>query len=457
MPEHELFGSCKYGLYPALGLLYIASALEEKGIPVRIVDAIAPPRRMSELLEILMEEKPTVIGISATSMQIRGAVQLASRLKEVFGNRVAICIGGNHVTVDPDFINRFPLFDFSVCGEGEITFPRLVNKIISGEEKIKGVFYGEPPMNLDRLPFPSRHLIDKRDYSEAEEGVAIQATRGCPFNCVFCCSLVMGRRVRFRSPKNVVDEMEMIGEDYHERFRFVDDTLTINKHHTLQLCTEMISRDINAKWSCSTRADCVDKYLLETMYKAGCEYIAFGVESGSERIRNEIVKKHLGDKDLSTAFRLCKEVGIETGCYLMMGFPNETKIELCQTANIGIELDASIIGVHLTQLMPGTELFAISVREGLVPHNIFDAYAKGELKAWPIYVPRTMSLNDMIKARRDAYRRFYFRPKVMLHRIGKDFKSMKALTGDIQMALQLFRRGASPAEPSEWNLTEDES
>lgn len=451
-PEHEVFGEHKYGLYPPLGLLYLAALLEQRGIQVNIVDIIAPPRKMNEAMEIILAEEPQVIGISATTMQIRGAVQIAEAIRSLRKN-VLIGLGGVHITSDPDFINRFPIFDFGLVGEGEITFPKLVGNILHGE-KPKGIFYGERATKLDDLPFPARHLIDKRNYCEEEEGVAILATRGCPFNCIFCCSIAMGRKVRYRSPENIVDEMEEIKDEYHGRFRFVDDTFTINKERAFRLCTEIIKRKLNVKWSCSTRADCVDESLLEIMHKAGCEYIAFGVESGSERVRNNIVRKNIMNKDIFRALRLCRKIGIKTGCYLMLGFPTETLEEMYQTVNISLKLDADIIGVHLTQLMPGTDLFLDAVKNGITTFDVFDKYARGELKAWPLYVPNGVTIDDMYEARKDAYRKFFFRPHFILQRLLLDLNSWQMLVNDVRMALHLFSRGASPAEPSEWCLEE---
>lgn len=451
-PEHEFLGGHKYGLYPSLGLLYLAAVLEQRGIQVKIVDIIAPPRKINEAIETIVAEEPRVIGISATTMQIRGAVQMAEAIRSLRKN-VPIGLGGVHITADPDFINRFPIFDFGLVGEGEITFPKLVSSILRGE-KPKGIFYGERANNLDDLPFPARHLVDKRNYSEKEEGVSILATRGCPFNCIFCCSIAMGRKVRYRSPENIVDEMEEIRDEYHGRFRFVDDAFTINKERAFRLCTEMINRKLSAKWVCSTRADCVDESLLEIMHKAGCEYIGFGVESGSERVRNNIVRKKITNKDIFGALRFCKKIGIKTGCYLMLGFPTETLEEMHQTVNISLKLDADIIGVHLTELMPSTDLFLDAVKNGIAAFDVFDKYARGELKAWPIYVPNGVTIDDMYEARKDAYRKFFFRPRFILRRLLQDLSSWHMLINDVGMASHLFSRGASPAEPSEYCLEE---
>lgn len=438
---------------PPLGILYLASALERNGIAVKIIDAVALSLDLNEITKIIDRENPRLVGISANTIQIRGANQLATKLKEEFGNEIVIGLGGVHETVDPKFVIRFPCFDFGLVGEAEITFPKLVRQVLSGET-VKGIYYGETPSNLDDIPFPARHLINKRHYfMPGEECALILANRGCPFNCIFCSSVALGRKVRYRSPANIVNEMEEIADDYNRNFWFVDDTMTVNRKHTLQLCDEIIRRKLDVTWSCSTRVDMLDRKLLEVMYKAGCKSISLGVESGSERIRRKIIKKNFGNEEIFRVFKLCKEVGIETDCFFMLGFPTETIHEIYQTVKICTRIDATgVIGVHLTSIMPGSDLFRYAIAEGVVPKNIFDRYAKGELKRWPIYVPKGLSLNDLRKARREAYRRYYFRPQFMFKRLVHILGSTHDLRRDVRMFLSLVRRGGTFGEASEWNI-----
>jgi len=434
---------------PPLGLLYLASTLEEQGIAVKVIDSVALRSRLDESIDLIKECEPEVVGISASSYQIRGSVQLTEKLREEFGDKIVICLGGPHVSADPEFIIRFPIFDFGIVGEGEITFPKLLNRIMKGE-RIKGIFYGERPINLDSLPFPTRGLIDKHLYFPlGHEYATILSNRGCPFNCIFCCSKVLGRRVRFRSPTNIVDEMEEIGDDYNWRFWFASDVMTLNKNETLKLCEEIRRRKIDPEWCCETRIDLVNENLLRRMWEAGCRSISFGVESGCERVRIQVIRKNITNEQIFKVFRLCREIGIQTTAYLMLGFPTETKEEMHETVNFGTKIHADMIGVHITQLMPGSDLFRLAVKEGVIPPNIYDLYTQGKLgNHLPVsYVPKTLSLEDMIKARRDAYKRFYFRPRFMLQRLVQDFGSWSSIKRDAQTALALYRRGKTAGEP----------
>lgn len=431
-----------------LGLLYLASSLSAIGVKVRVVDLNALRLGLNESVDLIGESKPQIVGISATSFQLRGAIQLAEAMREKFGNSVTIGLGGVHVSVDPDFINRFQIFDFGVGGEGEITFTSIVKKILSGE-KIRGVFSGEQPSNLDDLPFPARHLIAENKYFSGDKCATILAMRGCPYDCIFCSIKgLRGQKVRFRSQKNVVDEMETIVESGTRRFWFVDDTFTVNKNYAIGLCEEIMNRKLDVEWWCETRVACVDENILKIMGKAGCKQISFGIESGSERIRNNIIHKGFTNDQAIHAFSLCKKFGISTEAYLMVGFPTETAEDLCSTVNFSGQLGAKTIGVHIAQILPGSDLFKLALKEGKITSGVYDQYAKGELKgSLPAYIPEGLTLKDLQNARRQAYKKFYFNPKFIISRLAKDLHSFNGLKNDVNMALKLSSEGKTAAEP----------
>jgi radical SAM superfamily enzyme YgiQ (UPF0313 family) len=223
--------------------------------------------------------------------------------------------------------------------------------------------------------------------------------------------------------------------------------MTLNRKHTLQLCEEIITRKMDVEWCCQTRVDLVDESLLETMHRAGCKSISLGVESGCERIRNKIIHKNITNEQIFRAFQLCKEIDVRSSCYLMLGFPTETRDELYQTVDIAMKINPDIIGVHLTEIMPGTDIFEHAVKEGIIANEIFDKYAHGEVQLvnWPVYIPKGLSLNDLLEARKEAYMKFYFRPQFILRRLAQDLVSWRNFKMDAYMAWQLFRHGATPS------------
>lgn len=446
----ELYGGLeeRWGQAPPLGLLYLASSLLAKGVKVRVVDLNAFRLGLKESVDIIGLSNPQVVGISATSFQLRGAFQLAEALREKFGNSITIGLGGVHVSVDPDFVNRMQIFDFGIIGEGELTFSSLVSKIMN-REKVSGIFHGELPCNLDELPFPARELVDTKKYFSGEKSATILATRGCPFNCIFCSIKgLRGQKVRFRSPSNVIDEMEAVINSGTRRFWFVDDTFTVNRNYALALCEEMIKRKLDVEWWCETRIACVDEDILKLMRKAGCKQISFGIESGSERIRRDIIRKSFTNEQAIQVFGLCKKYGISTEAYIMVGFPTETKEDLLATVNFSGQLGADTIGVHIAQILPGSDLFTLALEEGKIRSDVYDKYAKGELKgSLPVYVPEGLSLTDLQDARKKAYNKFYFRPQFILRTLSQDLRSFRKLRNDVRTAFKLRSEGKTAAEP----------
>lgn len=439
-------GGKKMGIWPPLGLLYLAAVLEKQGIETRVVDAFAKGLSLEDTINLIEQHNSSVVGISATTLQIRGAVQLAKALKQRYGDEVVVGLGGPHISADPDFINHFPYFDFGLIGEGEVTFPKLVGQLLKGE-KVKGLHKAEFPSILNDLPFPARHLLDKRDYFDFESPLAtIITSRGCPFRCLFCSRAAISDRVRFLSPRKAVDEIELIKDEYNGTFAFVDDTFTLKRPHTLELCSEIANRKLDIRWSCNTKARFLDEELLRSMKRAGCQTILIGVESGSERVRNQIVHKDVSNEEIIHVVKLCKKIGIEIGCYLMVGFPTETKEELKQTEEFAINTDVDVMSIHSTTIYPGSDLMDYVLKEEGVDliREAWYRYARGEavLEELPlVYVPRGLTLDELKEVRKRAYMRFYFRPKFVFKRLANDIRSINAIKVDILTAISLLKHG----------------
>lgn len=435
---------------PPLGLLYNASYLEKNGISVKVYDVRARNLSLSDILKEIKKESPKVIGLSAMTSSIRSAVELATKIKKKFDkNEPLIAFGGAHLSADLDFIRRFPVFDFGVAGEGELLFTKLVKQVLKGE-RVSGLYIENPIQDLDKLPFPARHLINKLDYygavnedcSEEEKLKTIDASligsRGCPFSCSFCSRPVHKKFYRARSPENIVQEMEEIYDDYGGRYIFVDDTLTLNRVNTVNLCQLLIKTGKKFRWMAMTRASCVDKKMIKLMAQAGCCDLFFGVESGNERIRNVVIKKNVKDKEIFQAVKWCRKYGIQSNLFLMLGFPGETPKEIEDTVNFGKKVQADFIGIHITVPLPGAEIFEVAVKEGKLDKDVIDKYARGELGktfrgTWPLYIPDGLTLGDLVNAKKRAYRTFYLDPRWIFRRIKHDLHSWRSLKQDIRM------------------------
>lgn len=430
--------------HPPLGLLYIASYLRSSGISAKMCDVPARKFHLEDIIDEIKREEPLLVGLTALSSGVRSAVEIAREIKKVFGSTPKVGMGGAHVSVDPTFIKRFPYFDFAVIGEGEKTMLKIIRDIMAGRE-VSGIYEGEMSNDLDEYSFPARDLIDISDYFYAKERLKGEpptammiATRGCPYRCNFCSRPSHLRKFRTRSAENIVDEMEEIYQDYPGGFSFEDDTFTLNKKLIHEFCDEVIKRRLNVRWKAMTRADAVDDELLGHMRQAGCDDLFFGVEAGNERIRNEVIKKHITDEQIFTAIRLCRKHGIHTNILLMLGFPTETEKEIKDTINFAAKAKADLMGIRITVVMPGSRLFEEAKREGIIDKDVIDQYARGVLgkgfkNVWPLYIPKGLTREKLFEARKKTYRRFYLDPAWILRRIFLYLRSWKRLKEDIKL------------------------
>lgn len=453
-------GGDEKSYYP-LGILYIAAYLRKYGHSVKIIDVSAEGKTLVDIMLAISKEKPKIIGISSMTTSIASSVTLARNIKSVYHNEILIGLGGVHLCCDPKFIERFPMFDFGVVGEGEKTFEEIVKKVKAGGQ-VKGAIEGEATLNLDSLPFPARDLINQNIYLREEQlksevpAAGILGSRGCPHNCSFCCIPAIGHKVRVRSPKNVVDEMAEIYDQCHGNYSFVDDCFTLNKSHTLAFCQEIIDRKLDVRWISSTRVNTLDDELAKALKRAGCTDLYFGVESGNDRVRNQIIKKKISEQQIANAVRLCRKHRIMSNLFLMVGFPTETKNEMMDTVKIGSKVKADIIGIHITIPLPGTEIFSYAVKNKLIPADIIDKYARGELGrgfrgVWPLFIPEGFTLDDLIKIKRYAYMNFYLNPMWWLRRIRVWFLFPGKFKDDLKLfkiAFYVFRKGGTHGQLS---------
>ena len=442
----KVLGDQKY--WPPPGILYLAAVLEKDGRRVSIIDPAVTEMSLENTLDRIADEKPLIVGLSTLTPGLRTCVQLAEGIRKRFGDSITLCIGGSHISADPDFFHRFPLFDIAVTGEGEITFRDIVRRLM-GNEAVKGLFPGVPVQNLDDIPFPARHLVDIEKYTcYKNREVALNTSRGCPFDCIFCSRPAVSNKYRMRSAKNLIDEMALFYAEGWKGFYFLDDILTLNKKHVMAFCNEILARGLQVKWGSNTRADCVDEELIDKMAEAGCNALLFGVESGNPRIRNEVIGKGVSDEKIIAAIRMTNRKKIISGMFLMMGFPSEGLKEIEDTVRFARRTKPSIIGIHLTKPMPGAEIFRRGIEEGIIEGDIIDQYARGDLgegfvEKWPVYVPVNMTRETLEKAKRKAMLLFYLRPAWILKNMKRYLLNYRLLVFDLKKAVSIIFRGQS--------------
>jgi anaerobic magnesium-protoporphyrin IX monomethyl ester cyclase len=361
--------------FPPIGLGYLASSLEKAGHEVKILDASIEKwnkvndrgdgvkylgMSWDDITDRVREEKPDMVGISILTVEAVNAFLTAKAVKKASRNIIVVA-GGPHVCVRPEETISDSNVDFITIGEGEQTIVELSDAIENKNslKGVKGIWHKQsgkivrnearPLMtNLDDLPFPSWHLMNLDKYFKAakylqgsrsmdKRSLSVISSRGCPFSCVFCTiRLSMGQGFRPRSPKNVVDEIEALVDTYGiEHIGFEDDNLTFDKQRMEDICDLLIVRELNEKITWGTpngvRADRLDEKLLRKMKQSGCREIIVAPESGSQYVVDNIIGKKLKLSTVENVVRLCRKIGIECGCFFVIGMPGETKKQIEET------------------------------------------------------------------------------------------------------------------------------
>lgn len=292
-----------------LGLLYLGAILEENGVDVEVVDL-----NFHDDLEVLDESDADYFGIYCSSPLIKSALKVNRFLKKQHPDAKRM-VGGPHATCMPeDFVEHF---DKVIVGEGE----RAILTALKDEPR---KIIREPPIqNLDEIPYPARHLIPIKEYHRRVGGlpsIGLITARGCPASCAFC-SKVWGKKVRFRSPENIIGEVEQCIDQYGIKALSIrDDTFTLHRKRLFKILDGF--RELGVTWRCLTRVDQVNKEVLLAMKGAGCEQIVYGLESGNQQILNNLGKGTTVEQNIE-AIRLTKEAGIKAKAAVIVGNPGE--------------------------------------------------------------------------------------------------------------------------------------
>lgn len=419
-----------------LGIGYLGAVLEKEGFEVKIFDA--PPlgwgikRIVSEAKKFL----PDFIGLSVSTADFNKAVKLAKALKK--GLDVPIIIGGPHVTALPKEVMRFSCFDIGIIGEAEETIVELIWALVKkgNLRKVAGIIFRErkaiikttPRLyikNLDSLPFPARHLMPllssyhptPATYKKFPVGTMI-TSRGCPYQCSFCFRGIFGNQWRFRSPENVVAEMEeLIANFGAAEIRIWDDTFNIDPERVKAICRLIIRRGLKIPWTCLGRVDRVDRQMLTLMRKAGCWQISYGIESGNEKVLAGL-GKGITKKMAQKAIETTSQTGIRSMGFFILGLPGETGESMRETIEFAKNLPLSAANFSIATPYPGTKLWSLAKKRGFLK-NIDYQKLVVNLPKKLYYVPEGLDAKTVRAYERQAYKEFYRYPKFILRQLGE--------------------------------------
>ena len=444
-------------IVPPLGIAYIASYLREHDIDIDIVDCTPENIDQNNIGDIISKKNPSIIGLTATTPMINRSIKFADLIK-IINPEVKIMIGGPHVTaMAEDTLAHANSIDLAIRGEGELTMLEVVKEFDNTNpdlSKILGITYRSSqgirsnnprPLieNLDILPFPARDLLPIKKYRPSIKWynrmpfTTMFTSRGCPFNCIFCDShLTFGHITRYRSAQNVLDEIQELIEKYKIKdLIFYDDTFTLNKKRTIEICDGIVERGLNITWGCLSRVNTANEEMLLKMKKAGCHMISFGVESGSERMLR-IIRKGITLQQSESALRNTRQVGIDSTATFVIGIPGETRESICETIDFAKKINPTYAQFFRAVPYPGTELSTMLSREGKVLNNSWEQYM--ETSNVPMIEIDGINSHELEQMSKDAYKKFYYRPSKIFEYMLKASSPHKLL--GYYRALTTFRK-----------------
>jgi anaerobic magnesium-protoporphyrin IX monomethyl ester cyclase len=417
--------------YPPLSLLSIASfLLDQTDHTVEVLDAQLDQIPYADIEHHVRDSAPDVVGITCFTVQLVDVHETIAACKRAGVPRIVL--GGPHINDFPAESVGLAHVDAVVKGEGQQPMLDLLAAWAAGKEArgIPGVVaHPDDPIpendvyfsnDLDDYPIVNRTLVDYQRYYDVmgQGGVftTVITSRGCPYRCTFCNT--PRHRYRVMSPGHVCDELEACLALGIREIYFVDDTFNITNKRVQDLCDEILRRGIEISWTVRFRVKGVDHTMLEKMKAAGCTRIQFGVEQGTEEGLLRL-KKDVTSLEIEQAFRLCREVGIRTVAYFMIGTPVERgRQDVIDTIDYSIRLDPDFVMFNLMTPFPGTTLFDEGLRDGVLdldPWTTFMREPDAAFKAqvWDEYFTRE-ELRDLLDL---AYRRFYWRPKFVVRNL----------------------------------------
>lgn len=464
-----------------LGLMYIAAVLEKAGYPVEILDAFMKGafRKNGDTLTVGMtyeeiegeirKRNPDIVGIANPfTCQVEHAINVGNIAKEVDPNILTV-VGGPHVAAVPvQFMEEAENIDIVVVCEGEYAMLDIV-KVEEGTMKmsdVQGIVYRKngvitqnPPRSLiedlDALPFPAYHLMDMEQYlrpnrieyrSFKDRAISMITSRGCPFNCCFCSvHLHMGKKFRAHSVDYVISHIEYVVNKYKVKtIFFEDDNLTFDLKRFESICDQIIEKHIKFNWETPNgiRADYLTRELLEKMKKSGCQSVFFGIESGDQYVLDNIIDKRLNLKTVVEVAKMCKEIGISTAAFYIIGFPGEKKEHMLRTVELALKLKKEYdVGMLLHVATPslGTRLYKECKEKGYIQGELTSrAFAQvRQTRGMPLINTEDFTANEVKEIAMMAVQRY--KRLSMINYFKNPWKTLKTALNHPKIVLKFFQ------------------
>ena len=448
--RRQIYGSLASslsGIEPPLWCGLIAAFIQEHGYSVKILDAEAENWSPEYTAEKIAEHDPLLAGIivlgsnpsAASTPKMTASSELLTALKKK-APHIKTILAGLHPSALPERTLREEDVDFICQGEGFYTILQLLKILKSGEDvknyEIEGLWYmkdnevisngwGKLVQNLDELPFIAWNLLPMEKYrahnwhcfdhiDQRKPYAVIYTSLGCPFNCTYCNirSMYDGQPgIRFRSPKRVVEEIDFLVQNYKvKNIKILDEIFVLRENHVREFCDLIIQRGYKLNIWAYARIDTVNEKLLKKMKQAGINWLAYGIESGSKKVRDGVNKGRFGQDKIKKAIEMTKAAGIYIIGNFIFGLPDDDLETMQETLNMAKEFNFEYVNFYTTMAYPGSKLYEDALQKGIKLPEKWSGYSQYSRDTLPLPT-KYLSAAEVLRFRDDAFKEYYKNPK----------------------------------------------
>ena len=394
-------------------------------VDIKIIDAYKDDLTQNEYEDTLKGYQPDLVGITCLFDQYGESAHIAARIAK--GQGAKVVMGGVYATTNHEKVIQDENIDYVIVGEGEYIFKYLVNHLAHGLKIPKSTLIADRIENLNSLPLPAYKYLDMDSYINSAERKSVDSprafpyarimtSRGCPIGCCFCqVETIAGSMFRPRSAENVLNEIKWLKDTYGiKSLIFDDDNLLHDKKRAKEIFQGMIDRGLAMPWlSIGLAVFKLDEELIRLMRQSGCEYVAVAIESGTERVLKQIIKKPVSFDYAKKMVRLLQEQGIYVAANFIIGFPTETWDEIRETIRFAEEIDVDYAKLFHLVPLPHTRAWDLCEKENAFNGNTEFVWSKGNIET------SEFTANDLTVLRAYEWDRINFSSPVKRERTRK--------------------------------------
>jgi len=428
------------GASPPMGILYVASYLQNQGIDVSLLDATAKHLTIEQTARWVKKEDPDLLGLTTLTCSSRTAPQIAKEAKKENPD-LPILFGGLHATYNSErILTKYPSVDIAVRGEGEQTALELATCIEkeTSLKEVSGITFRnngniistpDRPLirDVDTIPFPDRTLLDT-EYHALAAGInaaprkytSFVTSRGCVYNCRFCGIRALAHNIwRPRTVQNALEELLLLESRGYKQFHFVDDNFMLNQKRAIKICQAIRREKLDIEWICLGRVDNCSYPMLKELVRAGCKIIHFGIESANQRIL-DYYNKRITPQQSKTAIKAARKADVDVIIgSLIVGAPDETRQEIQNTLEFAKQLKLDIPEVNILAAYPGVEIWDELKTNGILDE---DAYWETGVLI-PEISPNAVPPEEITRMIHEHLRHFFLQPNFIIEEILKTLRS----------------------------------